>query len=117
MVKIVLICLLLAIPSIATAQDDSELYKKCVVTAKWSRKGEDAVVTVTVKNKTKKTLVDPSVRVTFFDKDGEEVTSDSKTYFKRIKRGKSKRMEARIWDFVPEEAVSVKCEVEGGYFE
>lgn len=115
--KLLLVCLMFIAPLAAQAQDDTELFKKCTVTAKWSRRGEDAVVTVTIKNKTKKTLVDPTVRVTFYDKDGEEVTSDAKTYFKSVKRGKSKRMEARIFDYVSEDAVKVECEVESGVFE
>lgn len=100
------------------AQSDSELYKKCNVTVSWSRNGEDAVVTVTVKNGAKKTLHDPVVRVAFFDADGNELVADSKAYFKNVPAKGSKRMEARIWSYVPENAVKqAKGSVVGGYFE
>jgi len=108
----------LAIPMAASAQSDSELYEKCSVTVSWSRNGEDATVTVTVKNNTKYTLHDPVVRVAFFDKEGNELAADAKAYFKDVPPRKSKRMEARIWDLVPENAVKqAKGTVVGGYFE
>ena len=110
--------LVLAIPSLAEAQSDSELYEKCSVTVSWSRNGEDATVTVTVKNNTKLTLHDPVVRVAFFDDEGNELVADSKAYFKNVAPKKSVRMEARIWSFVPENAVKkAKGTIVGGYFE
>ena len=110
--------LFLAIPSLAEAQSDSELYEKCSVTVSWSRNGEDATVTVTVKNNTKLTLHDPVVRVAFFDDEGNELVADSKAYFKNVAPKKSVRMEARIWSFVPENAVKkAKGTIVGGYFE
>lgn len=113
-----LLMLLLGAPYSTFAQSDSELYKKCNVTVSWSRNGEDAVVTVTVKNGAKKTLHDPVVRVAFFDADGNELVADSKAYFKNVPAKGSKRMEARIWSYVPENAVKqAKGSVVGGYFE
>jgi len=119
MLKLLLpLLLFLALPAALPAQSDSELYEKCSVTVSWSRNGEDAVVTVTVKNPTKYTLHDPVVRVAFFDADGKELVADSKAYFKNVAAKKSKRMEARIWTFVPETAVAkAKGSVVGGYFD
>ncbi len=113
---IVIVCLCFGVAAVL-AGDTEANYAKCSVTVKWSRRGEDASVTVTVKNGAKKTLVDPVVRVTFFDKDGNQVASDSKAYFARIGKGASKRMETRIWSLIPPEAEKVEGKVEGGYFE
>lgn len=108
----------LVVPTAAPAQSDSELYEKCSVTVSWSRNGEDATVTVTVKNNTKLMLHDPVVRVAFFDEEGNELVADSKAYFKNVPPKKSVRMEARIWSVVPENAVKkAKGSVVGGYFE
>lgn len=97
---------------------DAEEYAKCSVAVSWKRTNpEDCVVTVTVKNGSKHTLVDPTVRVMFYDKDGKEVTSAAKAYFARIGKGKSKRLEARIWSYVDSTAVDAKGLVEGGYLE
>ena len=119
MLKVLLpLLILIAAPTAFSAQSDSELYKKCSVSVSWSRNGEDAVVTVTVKNNTKTTLHDPVVRVAFFDAEGKELVADSKAYFKTVAARKSKRMEARIWSFVPEGAVQkAQGSVVGGYFE
>ena len=119
MFRTILITIVLLLPATLLAQADSVHFAKCKVTCSWSRTGEDAVVTVTIKNGSKKTLVDPKVRVTFYDKDGNELTTDAKMYFVRIGPGKSKTMEGRIWDFVSEAAVKekTKSELEGGYFE
>ena len=115
---LIVITLVMSAPMLASAQSDSELYEKCSVKVSWSRNGEDATVTVTVKNNTKYTLHDPVVQVAFFDKDGNELVADAKAYFKNVPPRKSKRMEARIWDYVPEEAVKkAKGTVVGGYFE
>lgn len=97
---------------------DAEEYAKCSVKVGWKRSNaEDCTVTVTVTNGSKKTLVDPTVRVTFYDKEGKEVTSAAKAYFARIGKGKSKRLEARIWSYVDTTAVEAKGTVEGGYLE
>ena len=119
MVKLLLpLLLFLAVPVVVSAQSDSELYEKCSVTVTWSRNGEDATVTVTVKNNTKYTLHDPVVRVAFFDEDGNELVADSKAYFKNVAQRKSKRTGARLGSFVPENAVKkAKGTVVGGYFE
>ena len=117
--KILLVSLLIMIPAGLQAQPDYELWDECDVKVSWSRNGDDAVVTVTVHNKTKKTLVDPVVRVSFFNEEGDEVASDAKSYFHRIKPGRKKTMKARIWDYVSEDAVKEKTtgKLEGGYFE
>ena len=117
--KILLVSLLIVIPGALQAQPDYELWDKCDVKVSWSRNGDDAVVTVTVHNKTKKTLVDPVVRVSFFNADSTEVASDAKSYFQRIRPGKKMTMKARIWDYVTEDAVKEMTEgkLEGGYFE
>lgn len=96
---------------------DESLWKKCTVSVTWKRRGDDATVAVTVKNRTKKTLTDPTVRVTFYDKDGKEVAADSKGYAATLRPGASKRMEARIWTSIPAEAASAKGAVDGGFFE
>ena len=111
-----MIMMLLSV-AILVADDTSTLLAKCSVKVTWSRRGEDATVTVTVKNGTKKILVDPSVRVTFFDANGEQVASDSKTYFVRLGKGASKRLEARIWSLVPPEAVKAEGKVEDARLE
>lgn len=115
--SIALALLLVLSATILVAGDTASNLAKCSVKVTWSRRGEDATVTVTVKNGTKKTLVDPSVRVTFFDKDGAQVASDSKTYFVRLGKGANKRLEARIWSLVPPEAVKAEGKVEDGVFE
>ena len=119
MIKLLLFAFVFLAPNTGLLQEDDveEMYKKCTVSLKWSRRGEDAVVTVSVKNKTRKTLVDPYVYVTFYDAEGNEVAADGKTYFVKVKQGKTKRMEGRIWDYIPEEATEVKGVVEGGEFE
>ncbi len=119
MFRVALVLVLLALGLVGVrAQSDSELYKKCSVTVSWSRNGEDATVTVTVKNGAKKPLHDPVVRVAFFDAEGNELVADSKAYFKVVPAKGSKRMEARIWSYVPENAVKqAKGSVVGGYFE
>lgn len=99
------------------AQDTSKMLNQCTCSVSWARRGEDAVVTVTVKNGTKKTLVDPVVRVRFYNTDSVEVASDAKMYFTRIKPHASKRLEARIWQLVPQEAVYVKSSLDAGVFE
>lgn len=109
----VIVAFIVLTASVALA-GDAELLKKCKVDVTWNRHGEDAVVTVTVTNKTGKSLVDPSVRVTFYDAEGKEVGGDSKTYFKTIPKGAKKRFEARIFSYIPVEAKSAKGEVEGG---
>lgn len=114
---LIITALLCLTAAVSIAGDTEANYAKCSVTVKWSRRGEDASVTVTVKNGAKKTLVDPVVRVTFFDKDGNQVASDSKAYFARIGKGASKRMETRIWSLIPPEAEKVEGKVEGGYFD
>ncbi|MBK7578521.1 MAG: hypothetical protein IPI24_14045 [Ignavibacteria bacterium] len=78
---------------------------------------EDATTVVTVKNATKKTLVDPVVRVRFYNKEGAEVSTDAKGYAARIKPGASKRLEARFWSSVDTTAVTAKGEVEYCVFE
>ncbi len=119
MIKLLLFVFVFLAPYTVLSQEDDveKMYEKCTVSLKWSRRGEDAVVTVTIKNMTKKTLVDPYVYVTFYDDEGNEVAADGKTYFVKVKRGKTKRMEGRIWDYIPEEATEVKGVVEGGEFE
>lgn len=97
--------------------EEDLLRKKCAVTVSWKRRGDDATVTVSIKNGTRKKLVTPSVRVTFYDSTGEEVASDAKTYFSTIPAGSNKRLEARIWAYVPAEASSAKGVVDGGSFE
>lgn len=113
----IIMILLCFTAAVVIAGDTEANYAKCTVTVKWSRRGEDASVTVSVKNGAKKTLVDPVVRVTFFDKDGNKVASDSKAYFARIGKGANKRMETRIWSLIPPEAEKAEGKVEGGYFE
>jgi hypothetical protein len=94
---------------------DAEQFAKCTVTVAWKRtNAEDITATVTVHNGTNKTLVDPKVRVTFFDKDGKEVASAAKAYFATIPKGKSKRMEARIFSYIDTNAVEAKGAVEEG---
>ncbi|HLP29249.1 MAG TPA: FxLYD domain-containing protein [Candidatus Didemnitutus sp.] len=99
------------------AQDEKAMRKKCTVSVTWSWRGEDATTVVTVKNETKKTLVDPVVRVRFYNKDGAEVSTDAKGYATRIKPGASKRLEARFWSSVDSTAVTAKGEVEYCVFE
>ncbi len=99
------------------AQDEKAMRKKCTVSVTWTWRGEDATTVVTVKNATKKTLVDPVVRVRFYDKDGAEVSTDAKGYATRIKPGASKRLEARFWSSVDTTAVTAKGEVEYCVFE
>jgi uncharacterized membrane protein len=119
MLKLLVVAFIIMAPAALMAQTDSAMYAKCKVSVSWSRNGEDAVVTVTVKNGTKKTLIDPLVRVTFYDENDKELTTDAKMYFVRLGPGKSKTMEARFWNYVPLEAVNKKTKgmVEGGYFE
>ncbi len=117
MVFVITIVLLFINAAPVNATDEEE-YAKCTVTVKWKRtNAEDCTVSVTVKNGSKKTLVDPTVRVTFYDSSGKEVTSASKAYFARIPKGKSKALEARIWSYVDTTAVEAKGAVEGGYLE
>ncbi|MBK7412864.1 MAG: hypothetical protein IPI29_09960 [Ignavibacteria bacterium] len=59
-------------------QDEKAMRKKCAVSVTWTWRGEDATTVVTVKNATKKTLVDPVVRVRFYNKEGAEVSTDAK---------------------------------------
>lgn len=97
---------------------DAEEYAKCSVKVSWKRtNSEDCTVTVSVKNGSSKKLVDPTVRVTFYDKEGKELTSAAKAYFARIGKGQTKRLEARIWSYVDTNAVEAKGTVEGGYLE
>lgn len=98
-------------------QDEKAMRKKCTVSVTWTWRGEDATTVVTVKNATKKTLVDPVVRVRFYNKEGSEVSTDAKGYAARIKPGASKRLEARFWSSVDTTAVSAKGEVEYCVFE
>lgn len=112
-----LVLALCVIVTVTVAQDTATLLKKCSATASWSRRGEDASVTVTVKNGAKKTLVDPVVRVRFFNADSVEVSADAKMYFSRIKPGGSKRMETRIWQLVPTDAAYVQASLDAGVFE
>ncbi len=99
------------------SQTDTDLRKKCPVTVTWKLNGEDATVTVTVKNGTKKTLVDPLVRVRFYNKDGLEVSSDAKGYSATIRPGASKKLEARIWRSISPESAKATGEVEYCIFE
>ncbi len=99
------------------AQDETAMRAKCAVSVSYALRGEDAHVTVTVKNGTKKTLVDPVVRVRFLDKDGNEVTTDAKGYATRIKPGASKKLETRIWRMVSPDAVKATGAVEYCVFE
>jgi hypothetical protein len=104
-------------PTVNAGEEEAE-YAKCTVTVKWRRSNpEDCAVTVTVKNGTKKTLVDPIVRVTFLDSAGKELTSAAKAYYTCIPKGKSKTLETRIWSYVDTNAVDAKGSVEGGYIE
>jgi len=103
--------------TIALAQDTAANLAKCTVAVSWARRGEDATVTVTVKNTTKKTLVDPVVRVRFYNIDSVEVASDAKMYFSRVKPGASKRMETRIWSLIPTDASYTKGSLDAGVFE
>jgi hypothetical protein len=114
---ILLVMAIVAFGAPFSATANEALWKKCVVTVEWKKRGEDATVIVTVKNGSKKVLTDPTIRVTFFDKAGSEVAADSKGYFGAIRPGASKRMEARIWTSIPAEAVSAKGAVDGGFFE
>ncbi|MBI2794047.1 MAG: hypothetical protein HYX66_05265 [Ignavibacteria bacterium] len=99
------------------AQDTSTMLKQCSCSVSWMRRGEDAVVTVTVKNGTKKTLVDPVVRVRFYNADSIEVASDAKMYFTRIKPQASKRLEARIWQLIPPDAAYARGALDAGVLE
>jgi hypothetical protein len=99
------------------AQDETAMRAKCTVSVSYTLRGEDAHVTVTVKNGTKKTLVDPVVRVRFLDKDGNEVTTDAKGYAARIKPGASKKLETRIWRMVSADAAKATGAVEYCVFE
>jgi uncharacterized membrane protein len=112
-----LVVAIMAVGAPVSLMANEALWKKCSVTVVWKKRGEDATVTVTVKNGTKNTLTDPSVRVTFYDKEGNEVAADSKGYFGTIRPGASKRMEARIWTSIPAEATTAKGAVDGGFFE
>lgn len=103
--------------AVGLAQDTAAMLKKCSLTVSWSRRGEDASVTVAVKNGTKKTLVDPVVRVRFYNKDSVEVASDAKMYFNRIKAGATKRMETRIWSLIPHDASYTQGSLDAGVFE
>lgn len=110
--------LVMLIPSITECRvDEKEMRKKCAVTVKWAKRGEDATVTLTIKNATKKTMTDPVVRVRFYDAEGAEVTTDAKAYFAKLKPGTSKRMETRIWSSISPLAESAKGEVEYCVFE
>lgn len=93
------------------------MLKQCSCSVSWMRRGEDAVVTVTVKNGTKKTLVDPVVRVRFYNADSIEVASDAKMYFTRIKPQASKRLEARIWQLIPPDAAYARGALDAGVLE
>ncbi len=99
------------------AQDEAAMRKKCTVTVSYTMRGEDAHVSVTVKNGTKKTLVDPVVRVRFYDKNGTEVTTDAKGYAARIKPGAAKKMETRIWRSISPDAVKATGELDYCVFE
>ncbi|NQW29747.1 MAG: hypothetical protein HQ472_04470 [Ignavibacteria bacterium] len=109
-----MIFVFIALTATVALAGDAGLLKKCKVDVTWNRHGEDAVVTVTVTNKTGKKLVDPSVRVTFYDAEEREVGGDSKTYFKTVPPGAKKKFEARIFSYVPAEAKTAKGVVEGG---
>lgn len=94
-----------------------ELEKSCKVAVSFSRRGNDAVTTVTVTNTTKKRCIDPVVRVRFYDKDGKEVATDAKAYFATIPPKGTKRMEARIFSDIPPEATTAKGALDAALFE
>ncbi|GMV52765.1 MAG: hypothetical protein IAE64_02700 [Flavobacteriales bacterium] len=110
----ILVCFMIT-AGISTFAGDAEEFAKCPVQVNWKRtKAEDYTVTVTVTNGSSYTLIDPKVRVVFYDKDGKELSSAAKAYFARIPKGKSKRMEARIFSYIDTNSVDAKGFVEEG---
>lgn len=85
--------------------------------ATMKRRGTDMVVSVTLKNGSKRTCIDPSVRVTFTNAAGDTVADDAKTYFVRIPKGAAKKLESRIWTSIPDDAVASSVSIDEATFE
>lgn len=94
-----------------------ELKDKVKVTVSFRKTGTDWPVSVTLKNESGKTFSDPVVRVRFYDKDGQEVSSDAKMYFVTVKKGATKKLETRIWNDVDTTAVSATGSLDTAVFD
>lgn len=94
-----------------------ELKDKVKVTVAFRKSGTDWPVSVTLKNESGKTFSDPVVRVRFFDKDGQEVSTDAKMYFVTVKKGATKKLETRIWNDVDTSAVSATGSLDTAVFD
>jgi len=114
MTRGIAVALMLVIAVTAGAQ---ELEKKVKVALTWKRNGSDVSVTTTLHNQSGKKLIDPIVRVTFFDKDGNEVATASKAYFTTLGRGVKKRLETRIWSEIDTAAVRAEGTLDTSLFE
>ena len=112
--KLVVIILVFMLAGTAFAQ---ELEKKVKITLSWKRKGTDVFVTASLHNQSGKKLIDPIVRVTFFDKDGHEVATASKAYFTTLGKGAKKRLETRIWSEIDTNAVRAEGTLDTSLFE
>lgn len=112
--KIVLLICAVALCTTVLAQ---ELEKKVKVTVTWKRHGDDAHVTPTLHNQSGKTLIDPIVRVRFYDKNNVEVSTASKSFFARIGKGQKKRLETRIWSSIDSTAVRAEGELDISLFQ
>lgn len=113
-----ILCFLGLVAAPLHAADDMEtMLKKVTVKVSFSRSGKNMAVTVSLTNTNKKPCTDPVVRVTFFDKDGNEVLTDAKAYFATIKPKATKRMETRLWRDVPPEAVTATGKLDAAVFD
>lgn len=94
-----------------------ELKDKVKVTVSFRKSGTDWPVSVTLKNESGKTFSDPVVRVRFYNKDGQEVSTDAKMYFVTVKKGATKKLETRIWNDVDTSAVSATGSLDTAVFD
>ncbi|MDZ4745858.1 MAG: FxLYD domain-containing protein [bacterium] len=111
-----LIALLCVFALTATAYSQ-ELEKKVKVSVTWKRHGSDVHVTATVHNLSGKKLIDPIVRVRFYDKDDQEVASASKAYFTTLGKGAKKRLETRTWSEIDTTAVRAEGSLDISLFQ
>lgn len=112
--RLLAVVCVLALTATALAQ---ELEKRVNVSLSWKRKGADVFVTATLHNKSGKTLIDPIVRVRFYDKNDQEVATASKAYFTRVGKGAKKRLETRIWSEIDTTAVRAEGELDISLFQ